>query len=287
MEHVTLETSPPAAPPHPHYRIEPRSGWRALNFAELWQYRDLFTILCMRDIRLRYKQTALGIVWVILQPLLTSLVSAIIFGFLAHLPSEGAPYMLFVFAGMLVWNLLAQSLQRGGISLVASSQLVSKVYFPRMLIPVAATGAVMVDVGVSLVVLVPLMFYFHVTPSLQLLTLPLFLLLALTLAVGLTLWITALNVFYRDFTYALPFVVQLWMNASPIVYSDHLLPLHWRLIYALNPMVGCIDGFRWALLHTTTFPTTEVSMSVVLAIVAVISGMLVFRRVEKTFADVI
>ncbi len=258
-----------------------------MELGDLWRYRDLIVILITRDVKLRYKQTALGIVWVILQPLVAALIFAVIFGRYAKLPSAGVAYLPFVFAGMLPWNLFAGSLQRAGNSLISDSKLISKVYFPRMVIPVSSSIAVLVDFFVALVVMLVLLPIYAIPFSLNLLLLPFLLVLTLALAIGVSLFLSALNVYYRDFMYALPFLVQVWMYASPVVYSADLIPGALKGVFAINPMVGVIDGFRWALLSLGDFPALSLLISVVMSVVLFILGALVFQRVERNFADVI
>lgn len=253
----------------------------------LWRYRDLLYILAMRDVKLRYKQTALGIIWVVLQPLVAALIFAIIFGRFANLPSSGVPYLPFVFAGMLPWNLFSGALQRAGNSLISDSRLISKVYFPRMAIPVASSAAVLIDFAVALAVMFGLLLFYGIPLTANLLALPLLLLLTLLISVGVSLFLSALNVYYRDFMYALPFVVQVWMYATPVVYSIDLIPEALRGIYALNPLVGVIDGFRWALLGLGDFPLMSLFLSLVIGMILFIGGAFVFQRVERNFADVI
>ena len=268
--------------------IRPTRGWAALNMGDLWRYRDLLLILAGRDVKLRYKQTLLGVTWVIIQPLLTALIFTVIFGNFAKMPSDGQPYMLFTFAGLLSWNLFSQSLQRAGNSLVDSAAMISKVYFPRMSIPVASTGAVLVDFGVSLAVFVVLMVVYQVVPTWRLLTLPFFLMLTLVTAVGVSLWLSALSVYYRDFMYAIPFIIMAWMYASPVAYAASIVPERWRLLYSLNPALGFIEGFRWALLGGESPLTVQmVAISTLGALVAFVSGAFIFRRIERGFADVI
>ncbi len=239
-----------------HLRIQPESLWFPLDFRELWAFRDLFVILALRDVKLRYKQTLLGVTWVILQPLVASLIFTIIFSRIASLPSDGKPYLLFVYAGMLPWNFFAGCLQRAGNSLISDAKLITKVYFPRVIIPIASSAAVLMDFAVAFVVMVGLLFVYRdeVSVTWNILALPFLLLVVLLLSIGVSLFLSALNVYYRDFMYALPFVVQVWMYASPLVYSASMVPDRWRVIYALNPMSGVIDGFRWALLGDAQFP---------------------------------
>lgn len=276
-----------AVRPLRHTRLHASRGWSALNFRELWEFRDLFLILAERDVKLRYKQTALGIIWVILQPLLASLIFAVIFGRLANLPSDGVPYLLFVYAGILPWNLFAGALQRASSSLTGNTGLISKVYFPRMIIPIASSAAVLVDFLVALAVMGCLLVVYRVPPSFNLLALPVVLAVVMLIAVGVSLWLSALNVYYRDFMYALPFVIQIWMYASPLVYSGGIVPEKWKLIYGLNPMAGAIDGFRWALLGSGAFPWLTMGIALGAGCALFIGGAFVFRRIERTFADVI
>lgn len=241
----------------------------------------------MRDIKLRYKQTALGVIWVILQPLIAALIFAVIFGRLANLPSDGVPYLLFVFAGLLPWNLFAGALQRAGNSLVGNAGLVSKVYFPRMLIPISSSLAVLVDFFIALIVIFGLMLFYGYPITPNLLALPLFVLLALLISISVSLFFSAMSVYYRDFSYALPFLIQVWMYASPVVYSLELIPGPLKPIYAINPLVGVIDGFRWSLLGIGGFPVVSVSISVVVGFIIFVTSTAVFQRVERSFADVI
>jgi lipopolysaccharide transport system permease protein len=270
-----------------HHRISPPTSWSDLSFTELWSFRDLFGILALRDIKLRYKQTALGVVWVILQPLLSSLIFAAVFGNLAKLPSDGAPYILFVFAAMLPWNLFAGSLQRAGNSLVGDARLISKVYFPRIIIPIASAAAVLLDFAVACGVMVVLSILYGVAPSWTWVAVAPLTALVFVVAVGSSLFFSALNVYYRDFMYALPFVIQVWMYGSPLVYSTSLVPPEWQLLYHLNPMAGIIDGFRWALLGNRDFPATGLLMAILGAAAVFLVGVYVFQRVERSFADVI
>jgi lipopolysaccharide transport system permease protein len=264
--------------------IEPNA--RVVEWLELWRYRDLFRILAERDIRLRYRQTALGIVWVVLQPLVASLIFAAIFGLFAKLPSDGAPYLLFVFAAMLPWNLFSGGVQRAGNSLIADRDLIAKIYFPRPIIPIASVAAVLVDFVVALLVMLALILLYRTSVDWSLLAVLPLTLLAIALTLGVSLFLSALNVYYRDFSYALPFILQVWMYASPIVYASTLIPSQWQVLYGLNPMVGLIDGFRWAFLGGT-WPGTALLESAIVTAVALVAGATVFKRVERAFADVI
>ncbi len=270
-----------------YHRISPPTSWSNVSLTELWQFRDLFVILAQRDIKVRYKQTALGIVWVVLQPLLSAVIFAAVFGNLAKLPSDGAPYILFVFAAMLPWNLLAVGLARAGNSLVVDAPLISKIYFPRVIIPTASLSAYLVDFGVTAVVMVVLSAMFGVGPSWTwLAVIPLTALLFVVI-LGTSLFFSAMTVYYRDFRYVLPFAIQAWMYGSPLVYSTSMVPDRWQVVYHLNPMAGIIDGFRWALLGNREFPGTWLLMALPGALVLFLVGFYVFQRVERSFADVI
>jgi lipopolysaccharide transport system permease protein len=279
--------SEPAAAVAYRVRIQPSSGWLALDLGELWAARDLLFVLAARDVRLRYKQTVLGIAWVVLQPLVAALIFAVIFGRFANLPSDGTPYLLFVYAGLLPWNLFAGAVQRAGSSLVSESSMISKVYFPRMAIPIASTFAVLLDFLIALAVFGVLMLVFRVTPGWNLLFLPLAVLLVFLFTIGMSLWLSALNVYYRDFVHALPFVMQVWLYTSPVVYAASLVPEQWRGLYSLNPMVGVIEAFRWTLIGGSPFPWLSVGLATAIVVVTLVVGALVFRRVERAFADVV
>ncbi len=273
-----------ALSPVPHIRIRARRGWTALGLAELWEYRDVLVMLALRDVKLRYRQTALGVVWVVLQPLVAGAIFALIFGHFAKLPSGGRPYLLFVFAGLLGWNLFAGILQRAGNSLVAEAKLISKVYFPRMLIPMAAAVSTLVDFLVSLGVMVVLLAWHGIWPGWWLGLLPVTIVTLLALALGLSFWIAALNVRYRDFMYALPFLIQVGMYASPVVYGMELVPDRWRAVFALNPLSGILGAFRSALLGGGV-AWGPLMIAGVLAALALVTGAFFFRRVERDFAD--
>lgn len=270
-----------------HVRVQRSRGWAALNLRELWAYRDLFWILALRDVKLRYKQTVLGITWVILQPILTSGIFAVIFGALAKLPSDDSPYLLFAFAGTLPWMLFSQSLSRAGNSLVSGREMISKVYFPRLILPIASSFSVLVDFLVGLTSFGVLLLIYRIPLTMHILALPVFILLNLVIAVGVSFWVSAFSVHYRDFIYALPFLVQAWMYASPVAYSSGIVPQQWRWLYALNPLVGVIDGFRWALLGQGEISGLSLGVSAITGLTVFFGGALVFRRIERGFADVI
>lgn len=244
-------------------------------------------ILAGRDIKLRYKQTVLGVVWVVLQPLVAALIFTVMFGRFAKLPSDGHPYLLFVFAGVVIWNYFAAVLQRGGNSLLTDSRLITKVYFPRLIVPLASTFSAMIDLAVSLTVLGVLLMIYGVMPTWRLLTLPLFIGLAALTATGVSLWLTALNVRYRDFVHAMPFMLQVWMFASPVAYATSIVPEQWRLLYGLNPAVAFIEGARWAVLGTSSITPQTVALALALSSAVFIGGAFFFRRVERGFADTV
>lgn len=266
--------------------IAPSRGFFRLNFRELWEYRELLYFLVWRDIKVRYKQTVLGAAWAIIQPFFSMLIFALFFGRLAKMPSDGVPYPIFAYAALLPWHYFAQSLTQASNSLVESANLVRKIYFPRMAAPMASTLAALVDFGIAFTVLLGMMIYYAVAPTLGTLLLPLFLLLALTTALGVGLWLCALNVRYRDVRYAIPFLTQFWMFATPVVYPSSLLSEPWRTIYGVNPMVGVVEGFRWALLGTNP-PGAMIVVSALASLLLLASGVIYFGRMEKTFADVI
>ena len=266
--------------------IRPLRGWRAINLGELWAYRELLYFLTWRDIKIRYKQTVLGFAWAILQPLLMMVVFSLFFGNLLNVPSEDIPYPLFNFTAMLPWILFAQGITRSSESLVANVNMVQKVYFPRLIMPLSGVLAPVVDFAIAFVILIGMMFYFGYSPTIRILWVLPFLMLALFTALGVGLWLSVINVRYRDVRYAVPFLTQLWLFASPVVYASSLLPQKFQAIYGLNPMAGVIEGFRWALLGTDP-PGSLIAISVTIVLVILISGVFYFRKNEKNFADVI
>lgn len=276
----------PAALP-PVLIIEPSRGWVGLRLRELWEYRELVYFLVWRDVKVRYKQTVLGALWAIIQPLFSMLVFTIVFGRLAKMPSDGIPYPLFSYAALLPWNYFAQAVSSSSDSLVGSANLIRKVYFPRLAIPIAAVCGGVVDFLIAFSVLLLMMAWFGVAPTAHVVGLPLFLLLALVTALGVGLWLSSLNVQYRDVKYTVPFLVQFWMYATPIVYPSSLLPEPWKTLYGLNPMAGVVEGFRWALLGVKTPPGTMLWLSAAAAVLLLISGAYFFRRMEKNFADIV
>jgi lipopolysaccharide transport system permease protein len=271
----------------PVIRIEPSRGWVSLQLKELWRYRELLYFLTWRDIKVRYKQTALGASWAILQPFLTMVVFSLFFGRLAKIPSDGVPYPVFSYAGLLPWTFFSMGLAQSSASLVTSSNLITKVYFPRLAIPVATVLSGVVDFVLAFVVLLGMMVFYGIVPTWNMIWLPAFLLLALITCLGVGLWLSALNVKYRDVRYVIPFITQFWLFATPIAYPSALLEQPWRTIYGLNPMVGVVDGFRWALLDADTGPNLVLLVSSVTAILVLVAGAFYFRRMEKTFADIV
>lgn len=271
----------------PTIRIRPPRGWVALDLRELWEYRELLYFLVWRDVKIRYKQTVLGVAWVVLQPLLTTLIFTVIFGNLAKIPSENLPYAVFAMAGLIPWNYFAGAFARGGTSLVGSANLISKVYFPRLIIPISSILGGLIDAAIVLAVLAALMLFYGVAPTIAIVTLPLFLLLAVLTALGVSLWLSALNVQYRDVGYLVPFIAQFWMYATPVVYPASMIPAQWRLLYGLNPMTGVVEGFRWALFGTGEGPGPMLAISFVMVTVLLVSGAFFFKRMENTFADVV
>jgi lipopolysaccharide transport system permease protein len=271
----------------PSVVIEPSRGLFDLDLRSVWQYRELLYFLVWRDVKVRYKQTALGAGWAVLQPVLTMLVFSLIFGRVAKLPSDGLPYPLFTFAALLPWNYFSQAIGRSGVNLVANSNLISKVYFPRLVIPLASVAMPVVDFLLTLVILFGMMAWYGVRPGAAILILPLFLLLAFVTSLAVGLWLAALNVKYRDVGYIIPFLVQFWMYASPVAYSSRIVPERWRTLYNLNPMVGVVEGFRWALLGTEAPAAGAIAMSATVVTLLLAGGLVYFRRMEASFADVI
>jgi homopolymeric O-antigen transport system permease protein len=273
--------------PKPTLQIRPTKGWAALNLREIWNYRDLLWILVERNIKVIYKQTAVGMAWVALQPLIATAVLALIAGRVAKLPSDGTPHFLFVFCGLTIWNYFSQTAQRSSTSLVNNAQLVSKVYFPRMLIPLSHTFSTLVDFVVTLIMLFIFMAIYHISPTLRLLAIPGLLFLTAITATGVALWFSALSVKYRDTNYALPLFLQIWMWASAIIYPTSMVSPRWQTLFALNPVVGFVEGFRWAVLGRSALNPTILWVTIGMSLLALLSGAFFFRRVERDFADII
>jgi lipopolysaccharide transport system permease protein len=270
----------------PVLRIEPSRGWVSLRLGELWEYRELLYFLVWRDIKVRYKQTALGAAWAILQPVLTMVVFSVFFGRLAKVPSDGIPYPVFALAALVPWQLFAYSVSESTNSLVVSQNLIKKVYFPRLVIPVASVLAGLVDFAISFVALVGLMTYYGIRPTAAIAILPLFILLAVASALCVGLWLSALNVQFRDVRYTIPFLTQFWMFVTPVAYPSSLIPGKWRTVFGLNPMAGVVEGFRWALLGKATSLGPLLAVSIGVVVVLLFGGLVYFRRMESTFADV-
>ncbi len=267
--------------------IEGTRGWRALDLRELWRYRELIYFLAWRDVKVRYKQTALGVAWVVLQPLIAVAIFTFVFGNLARIPSDGASYALFAYAGLVPWTYFATATASASGSLVANTNLVSKVYFPRLVIPLAGVAAGFVDLAINLVLLLVLLLVSGVSLTPAVLFVPLLVAVTVLTALSVSIWLSALDVQYRDVRYAIPFVIQVWMFATPVVYPASLLPERWRVLAGLNPMAGVVEGFRWALLGKTEPPGPVMAVSLGVVLVVLVTGLFYFRRMERTFADVV
>ncbi|MDQ3819836.1 MAG: ABC transporter permease [Acidobacteriota bacterium] len=260
--------------------IRPPCGWVSIGLRELWEYRELLYFLTWRDIKVRYKQTVLGVAWAIIQPFFMMVVFSLFFGYLARVPSDGIPYPIFTYCALLPWQLFAHALSESSNSLVANEKLITKVYFPRLVVPLSAVLGGLVDFAIAFIILLGMMAYYHIVPTAMVFTLPLFILLAILTALAVGLWLSALNVQYRDVRYTITFVTQFWLFATPVAYSSSLVPERWRWLYGLNPMAGVVEGFRWALLGKTDGlgPMLHVSISVVLLLL--VGGLYYFRRME-------
>ena len=267
--------------------ITPARAWVHLNLADVWAYRELTYFLTWRDIKVRYKQTALGAAWAVIQPFMTMVVFSLFFGRLAQIPSDGVPYPIFSFAALVPWTFFANGVALSSQSMVGNSSLITKVYFPRLIVPAAAVVSGLVDFGIAFVVLLIMMAFYGIIPTWHVVVLPGLLLLALVSALGVGLWLSAMNVKYRDVRYVVPFLIQLWLFATPIAYPSNLLEEPWQTLYGLNPMVGVVEGFRWALLDVDTAPGVVLIFSTIAALVLLVTGAYYFRRMEKTFADVV
>jgi lipopolysaccharide transport system permease protein len=274
-------------PEYPVVRIEARRGWLALDLAELWAYRDLVYFFIWRDIKVRYKQTVIGAAWAILQPVLTMLVFSLFFGKLAKIPSQGLPYPIFYYTALLPWMYFATAMQSATNVVVEQQRMITKIYFPRVLLPIASVMSGLVDFAISFVVLLVLMACYRMVPTRSIIWLPLFTLLAVLTALGVGLWLSALNAMYRDVRFVVPFLVQFWMFASPVVYPSSLVPAKWRWLYGLNPIAGVIEGFRWALTGHGNPPSILLGASSLAVVVLVLSGLVYYHAVEGTIADVV
>ncbi|MBA4383600.1 MAG: phosphate ABC transporter permease [Anaerolinea sp.] len=268
--------------------IQPVKGLVALNLRDLWVYRELVYFLTWRDLKVRYKQSVLGVLWAIIKPFLAMVVFTVFFGNLAKLPSDGLPYPIWSYTGLLPWEFFAAALSVSARSMLTSGNMVSKIYFPRIIVPLASVFANLVDFLIAFVILIGMMVFYHITPTINMIWLPAFMLLAIVTALGVGLWFSALLVMYRDVNYMLPFITQLWMFISPVVYASSIVPEKWRVLYSLNPMAGVVEGFRWALLGTQqSISPLMIAISSGIALTLFISGLFFFRRMERVFADMI
>lgn len=281
-------TSPAAIPKDlPVHLLAAARGWVPVRLGELWEFRELLYCLVWREVKVRYKQTVLGVAWAIIQPFLTMVVFSVVFGRLAGIPSEGLPYPVFAYCALLPWQLFAFGLGESSQSVVANQRMVTKVYFPRLILPIAAVSVGLVDFAIAFVVLLAMLAYYGIVPGVAVWTLPLWTLLAVMTALAVGVWLSALNVRYRDVRYTVPFLTQIWLFATPVAYPVSMVPADWRTLYSLNPMVGVVEGFRWALVGRTSMPETTVVISVVAVLALLVTGLFFFRRTERTFADII
>jgi len=268
--------------------IKPTTGLAALNLRDLWVYRELVFFMIWRNLKVRYKQTLLGATWAIIQPLMTMIVFNFIFGNVAKVPTDGIPYPIFSYTALLPWGLFTTALNQASRSLTTNQNMVTKIYFPRLVLPISSVLAGLVDFAIAFVILIGLMFYYKVTPAWNVLwTLPFFLLLSIIAALGVSLWLSAINVQYRDVNYALPFLTQFWLFITPVAYSASVISDKWQLVYSLNPMAGVVNGFRWALLGAGSGPDLALWISVGISLLILVSGLFYFRNMERTFADTI
>jgi lipopolysaccharide transport system permease protein len=285
---IALEAPATKSPePLPDLLIEPPAGWASLGLKELWEYRELLFFLTWRDIKVRYKQTALGAAWAVIQPVFMMVVFSLFFGKLGGMPSDGLPYPVFVFCALLPWQLFAFALSESSNSLVSNQNLITKVYFPRLVVPISAVLGGLIDFCIAFVILLGMMAYFGIFPGAAVLALPLFVLLAVATALGVGLWLSALNVQYRDVRYTIGFLTQFWLFATPVAYPSSIIPERWRWLYGVNPMAGVVEGFRWALLGKADAPGPLLAVSVGVVVLIFVSGLYYFRRMEETFADLV
>ena len=282
---ITFGTKPAVGTPV--IRIEPSTSWLRLGLKELWDYRELLYFLVWRDVKVRYKQTAIGAAWAIIQPVLTMVIFTLVFARFAKMPSDGLPYPIFVYAALLPWTYFSRALNQSTISVVGNAHLITKVYFPRLLLPVSAILSGLIDFGVSFVFLVGMMLWYGIMPGWGTLLLPCFIFLAMLTALSVSLWLSVINVRYRDVGQAIPFLIQIWMFVSPVAYPVSVVPEKWRLLYSLNPMAGVIEGFRWALLGNKTPDIVPIVISVIVVLALLFGGIIFFKRMEETFADVV
>jgi lipopolysaccharide transport system permease protein len=293
---MSAATQPPthadvfATPPVPVVRIAPPNRWWVLPFGELWEYRELLYFLVWRELKVRYKQTVVGAAWAVLQPFLTMLIFSLFFGALAHIPSSGLPYPVFYYSALLPWMYFSASLQNATNKIVENQNVITKVYFPRLALPISAVISGLVDFAISFLMFVAIMIYYHIRPTWTILLFPVFLLLAVLTALGVGLWLSALNAIYRDVRYVVPFLVQFWMFASPVVYPSSLVSAKWpkwAWLYGLNPMVGVIEGFRWSLTGIGNPPGRMLLASSAAVLLVLVGGLMYFQKMEATIADVV
>lgn len=287
MKLMSVEVKSLAEPEIMQWRIAPPRGWFELNLREMWDFRELLYFFVWRDLKVRYKQTAIGVAWVVLQPLLAMLVFTLFFGRLAKMPSEGLPYPLFYYTALLPWMYFAASLANATNTIVDHQRVITKVYFPRMILPLSAVLSGLVDFAIGFILLIGMMLYYHQVPTIAVLILPLFLLLTIATALAMGLWLSAVNAIYRDVRYIVPFLVQFWLFASPVAYPSTLVPVRWRWLYGLNPMAGVIEGFRWALTGHGQAPGAMVLVSSGTVLFLLIGGVIYFQKMEGTIADMV
>ena len=271
----------------PRTRREPSEGWAWPKLRELWEYQELLYFFAWRDIKVRYRQTVMGVLWAIIQPIFTMVIFSLFFGRLASIPSDGVPYPVFSFVALVPWTFFANALTQASNSLVVNGNMLKKIYFPRLALPIATVLAGVIDFVLAFIVLIGIMLFYGLVPTVNIIWLPLFALLALVTSIGVGLWLAAMNVQFRDVRYTIPFLTQAWLFVTPIAYPSSLLPEHWRTVYGLNPMAGVVEGFRWALLGTDSAPGPMLIVSSVVALLLLVSGAFYFRRMEQTFADVV
>jgi lipopolysaccharide transport system permease protein len=271
----------------PRTRRQASEGWAWPRFRELWEYQELLFFFAWRDIKVRYRQTVMGALWAIIQPFFTMVIFSLFFGRLANVPSDGVPYPVFSYTGLVPWTFFANALAQASNSLVVNANMIKKIYFPRLALPIATVLAGVIDFALAFIVLLGIMFYYHMVPTINIIWLPFFSLLALVTAIGVSLWLSALNVQFRDVRYTIPFLTQTWLFLTPIAYPSSSIPQPWQTLYGLNPMAGVVEGFRWALLGTDTSPGPMMIVSTVVALTLLVSGAFYFRRMEQSFADVL
>ena len=280
-----MQTAPISIRQQPVLRLRPSRGWPRVNLRELWQYRELFYFLSWRDIKIRYKQTLLGAGWAILQPFMTMVVFSIFFGKLAKMPSDNVPYPIFAYAALVPWMFFANALMQSSNSLVQNANMLKKIYFPRLMLPIATIISGGVDFALALAILILMMGFYGIVPTANIVWLPFLIILGIMTSLGVGLWLSAMNVHYRDIRYVVPFLTQFWLFITPIAYPSSLLPEPWRTVYGLNPMAGVVEGFRWALLGTQTAPGPMVGLSALVSAIILVSGLYYFRSMEPTFSD--